>query len=460
MRLKCVPQDFRVRELLDYQEVADGQYYVHLLKKEKLSTAEALARLVSDGDVPRDAIAYAGLKDRQAVTEQYVSIAGRRVELKLPNLRVSCVGRTDKPIQSRMSRGNAFTIVMRDLAPTEAAGLRRGLPSLQKTGFPNYFDDQRFGCLRHAQGFVMLELLRGDAESALRSMIAEPSPVAISGDVRLKQALRHRWGDWNACLEVARGPIYQPVFRHLLQHRGDFRGALGLLPQRMRTIHAFAYQSFLWNRALSRMLRSGIPGSQRLRLPTIAGDLLAWKYLEPEREQRLVAMSTPLYGPEGDGGAPAFKSAMQQELERAGISSGDFLRESVPGMIWKQEQRDALIKPRDVADLELRADDMHEGRVMATLAFSLPRGAYATMLLKRLVARPWFADDDRQDPERHRSYFEREASGRRDRGPRRDDPPRRHDGPRPAAARRPRGAFVPRSSQLPFDAFDDDQGES
>ena len=451
MRLKCVPEDFRVRELLDFQEVAGGQHYVHLLRKEKLSTPEALAMLVNRGDVPRDAIAYAGLKDRQAVTEQYVSIAGRQVDLRLPNLRVSCVGRTDKPISSRLSRGNAFTIVVRDLSPTDASSMRRGLPSLQKTGFPNYFDDQRFGCLRHAQGFVMLELLRGDAESALRSLIAEPSPVAISGDVKLKKALQHRWGDWQACLEVARGPVYQPVFRHLLQFPEDFRGALQLLPQRMRTIHAFAYQSFLWNRALSHMLRSGVGSAQRLRIPTLAGDLLAWKYLEPDREERLRAMSTPLYGADGDGGEKAFRSAMLHELDRAGITADDVRRESVPGMFWKEEQREALIKPGDVADIELRPDEMHEGRVMATLAFSLPRGAYATMMLKRLVAKPWFTErgDDGElgvGREHRRDYDDR-------RGP----PPRRHDD---RGGFRPRGAYRPRSSPLPFDAFDDDQDQA
>jgi tRNA pseudouridine13 synthase len=390
VRLKTIPEDFHVRELLQWPDVPGGDHVVHLLHKEKLSTPEALSLLAREADVDRGAIAYAGLKDRQAVTDQYVSIERRAVELKLPNLRLQPVGTTDRPLTSRLSTGNAFTIVVRDLVPHRAAQLRRALPSLVKTGFPNYFDDQRFGCLRHGQGFPMRSVLLGDFERALQQFIAEPSPVAISGDVKLKRTLQLRWRDWESCARIARGPAYQPLFAHLIERPDDFRGALEHVPLRQRVIHAFAYQSFLWNRAVSRMLRGGVDSSQRLRLSTLAGDLLAWKYLAPEREEKLKAMQTPLFGPEGTGGSEPFRRAMIEELQAAGLRRADFADHVVPGMIWKEEPRAVLAKPTDVADVRLQPDDLHDGQVKATLQFALPRGAYATMLIKRLFAPSWF----------------------------------------------------------------------
>ncbi len=400
MRLKTIPEDFRVRELLQWPDVPNGAYVVHLVHKEKLSTPEALSLLVREANVDRGTIAYAGLKDRQAVTDQYVTIERRAVELKLPNLRVQPVGSTDKPLNSRLSSGNAFTIVVRDLVPHRAALLRRSLPSMVKTGFPNYFDDQRFGCLRHGQGFPMRSVLLGDFERALQQFVAEPSPVAITGDVKLKKTLQLRWRDWETCARIARGPVYAPMFQHLLGSPEDFRGALEHVPLRQRVIHAFAYQSFLWNRAVSRMLRGGVNSAQRLRLSTIAGDLLAWKYLAPEREEKLKVMRTPLFGPEGDGGSDAFRRAMIEELRDAGLSRDDFVQHEVPGMIWKEEPRDVLVKPGDVADVRLEPDDMNAGQVKATLQFSLPRGAYATMMIKRLFAPSWFTPAEQsRDPE-------------------------------------------------------------
>lgn len=414
MRLKTIPEDFRVRELLEWPEVSGGAHVVHLLHKEKLSTAEALALLVREAQVDRAAIAYAGLKDRQAVTDQYISIEGRAVDLSLPNLRVKPVGATDRALTSRMSSGNAFTVVVRDLVPHKAAQLRRALPSLIRTGFPNYFDDQRFGCLRHGQGFPMRSVLLGDFERALQQFVAEPSPVAISGDVKLKRTLQLRWRDWEACARIARGPAYEPLFAHLLAHPDDFRGALEHVPLRQRVIHAFAYQSFLWNRAVSRLLRGGVHGAQRLRLSTLAGDLVAWKYLAPEREAKLLAMQTPLFGPEGDGGSPPFRRAMIAELEAAGLRRQDFVDHVVPGMVWKEEPRAVLIKPADVADVRIEPDELHDGRLKATLQFALPRGAYATMLIKRLFAPPWYRS-------------EAEDGGERGGPPRRGGPDRGHD---------------------------------
>ena len=399
MRLKITPDDFRVRELLEWKEVPNGNFIVHKLHKEKLSTPEALTMVARDGRVQRSAIAYAGLKDRQAVTDQFVTIERQAVELKLPNLRLTPVGATDRPINSKMSQGNAFTIVVRDLRPTEAATLRRSMPSLVKTGYPNYFDDQRFGSLRHGQGFPMRSVLIGDYERALQQLVAEPSPVAITGDVKLKRTLQLRWGDWDACARIARGPAYEPLFEFLIRNPRDFRTALKFVPLRLRVIHAFAYQSFLWNRAVSNLLCVAVKGAQRLRLSTLAGDLIAWKYLAPERESKLVDMRTPLFGVDGDGGSEPFKKSMIGEMKNAELQRGDFIANEVPGMIWKEEQRDALVKPTNVTDVRIEPDEMHEGNVKVSLQFALPRGAYATMLIKRLFAPSWYSrPTDRDEP--------------------------------------------------------------
>ncbi len=389
MRIKTVPEDFRVRELLEFEPDRDGEHHVYLLRKEKLSTAEALSAVVEHTGVDRADIAYAGLKDRQAITEQHISIRGHRVDLERSGLTLTWLGRAREPIHSRLSRGNAFTIVLRDLLPQEAARVRRDLPSVERTGFPNYFDDQRFGCLRHGQGFVMLHVLRGDFERALHDLIAVPSPVAISGDVKLKRALDHNWGDWDACMRIARGPVYRPVFDHLLGHPGDFRGALEKLPTRIKLIHSFAYQSFLWNRAVSRMMKPVVPGVQRLKIDTLAGWLLAWRYLDRDIEDKLSAMATPLYAPDGHGGGEPFRRGMAAEMENAGLRREDFLRNELPGMVWKEEHRPAQVKPTEVGPVVVAPDELHRDRVKVTLSFALPRGAYATMLLKRLFAEAW-----------------------------------------------------------------------
>src|SRR5690606_13975964 len=221
MRLKVRPEDFRVRELLDFEPDPRGEHFVHLLRKSKLDTVQALTEVARHCDVSRRDIAFAGLKDRQGITEQWISVRGKRLDLRRRDLEVTFVGRAAHAITSKQSRGNAFEIVLRELTEREVERLRARAAEVQRSGFPNYCDDQRFGNVRHGQGFIMRDVLAGEYERALQALIAMPSPHTITGDVKLKRILRAKWGDWDACAQIARGPAFRRVFA-ILQSTGDF----------------------------------------------------------------------------------------------------------------------------------------------------------------------------------------------------------------------------------------------
>ena len=151
MRLKTLPGDFRVRESLDYVEDRHGPFFVHRLRKEKLDTLQAIQIVAERARVDRSRIAFAGLKDRQGVTEQWISIEGARVDWRGAGIDVRFVGRSNEPVTSKVSEGNEFAIVVRDLGDDELRTFERRLPQVEQDGFANYFDDQRFACLRHAR---------------------------------------------------------------------------------------------------------------------------------------------------------------------------------------------------------------------------------------------------------------------------------------------------------------------
>lgn len=389
MRLKVKPGDFRVREELSFPENRDGRYYVHVLSKQKLDTQQALSRVAKLAGVSRESLAFAGLKDRQGQTEQWISIDGRRLDHKSSDLSVLFKGRSDQPVSSKLSTGNSFNIVVRDLTDEEARRIEQNAPHVVRDGLPNYFDDQRFGCLRHGQGFVMRDVLRGDFEAALRGLLAQPSPKAITGDVKLKRILAKHWGDWEVCGQVARGPVFRRLFR-LLSERGDaFREGLELLPTRMVLIHAFAFQSAIWNRAVDQLLVAVLPRRGGVRLPTQLGPLLAWfDKLDDEMLRRLENMRTPLYGPGGDGGDPGFRHATEGVLSDEQLTQADFQRNRVSGMVLREEDRALVVRPQGFSISSTAPDEAHRGRKKLELRFGLPRGSYATLVVKRLMAAP------------------------------------------------------------------------
>lgn len=386
MHLKYAPRDFQVRELLDYPESPDGDYYVHLLKKQKMDTQDALSLICRKSRVQRENIAFAGLKDRQGETEQFISIKGRRVEFREPGIQLVFQGRSDQPIHSKQSRGNRFHIWLRRLDVESAHRIRDVLPRFVESGYVNYFDDQRFGCLRHGQGFPMRDVLAGRYEKALQRLIARPSPVAKGGDTRLKAILQERWGDWPVCAKIARGPVFQPVLQHLVRRGDDFKGAIQKLNTRTRLIQSFAYQSYLWNRAVSSMLDELVPTDLRMGIDSLMGELTSFADLPSDLITELASIQTPLWAPGSDGGDPRFDGETQRWLRSEQLSPELCEKNTLPGMVWRAEPRDLLVRPTKAYANRPERDARNRDTCNVEVAFCLPRGVYATMLIKHLIA--------------------------------------------------------------------------
>ena len=61
-------------------------------------------------------------------------------------------------------------------------------------------------------------------------------------------------------------------------------------------------------------------------------------------------------------------------------------KNTLPGMVWREEPRDLLVRPTNVYANRPERDTRNRGTYNVELAFCLPRGVYATMLIKHLLA--------------------------------------------------------------------------
>jgi len=262
MRLKQRVGDFRVRELLRRDYLAsEGEHRVYRVTKRKLDSEEAARRLASEAGVERGEVQLAGLKDRQGLTIQYMSVArGREVHVTDAELKIEPAGFATRPLAGEDSLGNAFELTVRALDRRDLHYLRANLPLMRAHGMLNYFDDQRFGNLTHGQGWIYKGLCLGEIEAALKRLLAARSPRDDERHRRFKEGLEQHWGDWRECRDVAgRYGAHHSVFEHLAKAPQDFAGAFEHVSTRLRTIHLFAWQSHLWNRAVVDWLRGLVP---------------------------------------------------------------------------------------------------------------------------------------------------------------------------------------------------------
>lgn len=73
MKLKQIPADFIVEEISDFP-LDNGPYAVYHLTKQSLGTPEAVDEIRKQWRLPLHAVSYGGLKDRHAITRQYLTI--------------------------------------------------------------------------------------------------------------------------------------------------------------------------------------------------------------------------------------------------------------------------------------------------------------------------------------------------------------------------------------------------
>jgi tRNA pseudouridine13 synthase len=433
MRIKQRLEDFRVRELLHPDAIEGrGPWRVYRVTKRKLTSLQAAQILARAQGASAGEVSMAGLKDRQGVTVQHMALrGGRELHVRDKDLRIEAVGFSSRELSSAASTGNAFDLTIRGLDEGELRRIREALPAVRAHGLPNYFDDQRFGNLRSAQGWIVLGLIQGRHEQALRRLLATVSEADDARNRSFKLALDRAWGDWTACREIAgRYREHHSVFGHLKRHPDDFAGAFYHVASRLRLIHLYAFQSHLWNRAVDAYIERITPPGLRARVSSREGPLtfsLGGYALDEGME------SFRLPGPKLADVTHALQLELLEEaLAGERLAPAQFSIEGVSGFQLKGEERQLLVRPQRLRARPPEPDTLNRGRALARLRFELPRGAYATLVVKRLLARAGEGDG----PER----FSEAAS---------ESPPedaRAADRPRSAVPAPPRSRRAPRAA--------------
>ncbi|MFO1020315.1 MAG: tRNA pseudouridine(13) synthase TruD [Planctomycetales bacterium] len=146
--LKQSPSDFEVEEIPAYDPCGSGEHLFVWIQKTGLSAEELIQRIAKVCAISRNDIGMAGLKDRQAVTRQYVSIPAKvesRVrDLESDQVQVLRTARHGNKLRTGHLKGNQFRITLRDVTGSldQAAAIAQ---QLEIRGAPNYFGEQRFG---------------------------------------------------------------------------------------------------------------------------------------------------------------------------------------------------------------------------------------------------------------------------------------------------------------------------
>lgn len=385
MKLKCLPEDFEVEELAEIK-LADGPFALYRLTKRGLGTPEAITAVQRRWKLDRRQISYGGLKDKHAVTRQWVSIhRGPKRDLQQDHLTLEYQGQLAQPFGPLEIAGNRFRIVIRDLTEPNASQLLARTRALSTVGVPNYFDDQRFGSVGVSGEFIARPWCRGDYERALWLALAEVNPHDRPKDRDEKRILQQHWGNWGPCKAALPKSSRRSIVTYLVDHPVDYRRAFALLPVDMRSLYLSAFQSDLWNRCLAAWLRERLPAERLIDVDLGTGRFPFPRELPQEMSEEFYQQVLPLPSARLHLDASPLLGLYEGVLAEQNLELRELRVKYPRDSFFSKGERAAVLRVSpDLA--EAGDDEEYPGRRRVTLKFALPRGAYATIVIKSLTS--------------------------------------------------------------------------
>ncbi len=390
-RLRSVPEDFQVDEIpLEEKGGSAGPFLICRLTKTNWELQHAVKEIAKRLGISHRRIGWAGTKDRNAITRQWISIYNVTAEqvaaVRLKDISLEVLRQSNEALALGDLQGNRFAIRIRDTESPDLTQRVAGITNTIADGVPNYFGLQRFGAIRPVTHRVGEWILRGDYEKAVLTYVAMEFP----GEPDHIREIRHAFQetrDPGACLHTL--PVqmnYERAMLHYLSaNPGDYAGALQELPPKLLSMFVSAYQSFLFNCALSTRFDDGhtlidpIPGDRLIftngRTDTATAANLAAAALHIRRGRCNIALFMPGRGQSGtQSQADPVTEAL---LNEAKITPEAFSRAAA----FVRTKFEGAFRP-----IALRTDVAYTtGGAFVQLNFSLPPGHYATTVCREYM---------------------------------------------------------------------------
>jgi len=337
--LRSEPEDFDVEEIPAYTPEGEGDHLFLWVEKRAFPTEAVGRELAKSLRVSVSEIGFAGLKDTVAVTRQFVSVPRQAADdagwnwRSSPNalggdrFRILSVTPHGNKLRTGHLRGNRFRIVLRpekSWSDEEIQIAREAVAQVMKIGLPNYYGEQRFG--RGGSTVDLgLELLRSQKNA---SDERRPSRRVSRNLKRL-------------ALSAVQSAVFNLVVSDRLE-RGDLvRAQIGDVFQ---------------------VCASGGPF------------LVADPEVEqPRLDRREVVPAGPMFGKKMKPSAGVVRDLELSALERMGLDESSF---DIPGKLLLGTRRPMLVWP---------SPEVHGDAEGIVLTFDLPKGSYATVLLREIT---------------------------------------------------------------------------
>ena len=402
--IKTIPADFNVREITNRTEREEGKYLIAELTKENWDTHGVIREIAHRLRVSRNRIGFAGTKDKFAVTKQKISIwsteENELARVNIADVSLDVIGRSNKAVSLGDLYGNEFEIVIRGVEGRYEA-VKDKIDAITNEigtngGIANFFGVQRFGITRPITHVVGKYLIKGDINGAVMSYISDIFPGESEAAKQARMLCKS--GKLKESLKIMPLRYERAMLNALIKNDGDSLSAFHSLPKNLQKLFVHAYQSYLFNIILSQRMTQNLPF-----YVAVAGDVVCFHnefgFPDPDKVEKVTAnkiegmnrllkrgrafVTAPIFGYETEFADGVVGAIERKVLEEEAIELDNFRIEKMPELSSKGTSRPVLL-PVDLK-VEISDDELNHGQLKVKLNFFLPKGTYATVLLREYM---------------------------------------------------------------------------
>ncbi len=248
--IKERPEDFIVEEIPTIKLRDEGRHSIFLMTKKGVSTQKAIEIIKRRLRLKNSQIGYAGSKDKNAVTKQWISIKKNiNHNMEFSNIRLEYLGKSDERILLGNLKGNRFKIRVKNLSEDNIRNVER---VGEEFNMPNYFGEQRFSKSNEKIGEL---IIKRQFKEAVEELSKENKLVRES---------------------IEKKP-------------NDYLGALRSIPRQNLLMYIHSFQSYLFNEALSRIIKLKVKDTFKFKISR-------WEVHSSDKLKELNEIEIPIIG--------------------------------------------------------------------------------------------------------------------------------------------------------------------
>ena len=394
-----------------------------VMRKSNIDTSEAIGKISKALNLGKNAVCFAGMKDKRGVTCQFVTIPNVTAQNVEENMKKNVMNgitlsnfeKVDAMLKLGDLKGNEFRVVIREIQENE---MIQNCEAVKTYGYINYFGLQRFGSLSGTTHLIGKEILRNQFKAACDLIMKEGNDnVNIA-----KGKQYYKEGEYRKAYEIIPfksniekslcGTIDKHIRNGTTVTDGMFKKVIDeSIQHKTKSLYIHAYQSYIWNKVVSRRFET-------FGKKVLIGDL----YMNNEGKVEVVNESNiesielsqiviPLVSREIQMPQNEMKTFIEEEIQKDGFTLEEFPKKIMNVVIYG-DFRKIVIKPNQMEFEVIEHNDINEelvdergypkkdimkgDRKAIWIKFQLESSAYATMLFRELLKMSTDLDNQKQ----------------------------------------------------------------